>query len=323
MITDLCKLYGVQKLRTSSYHTQMNGQVERMNQTLMRLIGKLDEDKKACWSQYLPDLLLVYKSTRSAVTGYSPHFLFFGQRPQIPADYQFPTVRDPSHTTKLEESVTVTQKRLKEAFAMARRVTSEEAMKQQRYYYRKAGAVALQPGDIVMVHTDRFVGKRKSKDCWQEGGYVVVEQLLDWPIYKVKCPPSTNKRKSVYQILHWNCLMLVPPKEDKPQDPAALQAVAAIVLNADIEPFLEKSDSASAELAKCIPTWLSRPGGDLALHAWLNGEFRSQLQTQTKPETPKSPPDEDNNGISDPDQEHLSSESEEVAPHGFSDLGLD
>ena len=68
---------------------------------------------------------------------------------------------------------------------------------------------------------------------------MVVEQLSDWPVYKVKCPPSANKCKSTYQILHWNHLMLVPPEDDTPQDTAALQAVVAIVLNADIEPFLE------------------------------------------------------------------------------------
>ena len=42
VITDLCKLYGVQKLRMTSYNTQTYGQVEWMNQTLMYLIGKLD-----------------------------------------------------------------------------------------------------------------------------------------------------------------------------------------------------------------------------------------------------------------------------------------
>ena len=31
LITKLCELYGVQKLRTSPYHTQTNGQVEQMN----------------------------------------------------------------------------------------------------------------------------------------------------------------------------------------------------------------------------------------------------------------------------------------------------
>ena len=54
VVEDLCTLYGVKKLRTSSYHAQTNGQVECMNQTLIRLIGKLDEDRKAFWSKYLP-----------------------------------------------------------------------------------------------------------------------------------------------------------------------------------------------------------------------------------------------------------------------------
>ena len=92
VVEDLCKLYGVKKLRTSSYHAQTNGQVERMNQTLIHLIGKLDEDKKACWSKHLPELLMAYNSMRSAVTGYSPHFLLFGRRLRIPVDYLFPTL---------------------------------------------------------------------------------------------------------------------------------------------------------------------------------------------------------------------------------------
>ena len=45
LISNLCKLYGVQKLRTSPYHAQTNGQVERMNQTIIRMIGKLEQDK--------------------------------------------------------------------------------------------------------------------------------------------------------------------------------------------------------------------------------------------------------------------------------------
>ena len=49
LITNLCELYGVQKLRTLPYHAQTKGQVERMNQTIIRMIGKLEQDKKACW----------------------------------------------------------------------------------------------------------------------------------------------------------------------------------------------------------------------------------------------------------------------------------
>ena len=164
VITHLCELYGVQKLRTSPYHAQTNGQVERMNQMIIRMISKLEEDKKACWSEHLPELLMAYNATRSTVTGYSPYYLLFGRRPRIPVDYLFPTLRDSPHQTKMEVSVVAMQKRLKEAFAVARHLTSEEAAKQCHYYDHKAGAVALQPGDVVMVCTDGFVGKRKVKN---------------------------------------------------------------------------------------------------------------------------------------------------------------
>ena len=120
VITHLCELYGVQKLRTSPYHAQTNGQVERMNQTIIRMIGKLEAEKKACWSEHLLELLMAYNATCSAVTRYSPYYLLFGRRPRIPVDYLFPTLHDSSHQTKMEVSVTAMQRRLKEAFAVAR-----------------------------------------------------------------------------------------------------------------------------------------------------------------------------------------------------------
>ena len=138
VITHLCELYGVQKLRTSPYHAQTNGQVEHINQTIICMISKLEEDRKACWSEHLPELLLAYNATCSAVTGYSPYYLLFGRRPRIPVDYLFPTLHDSPHQTKMEVSVAAMQKRLKEAFTVARRLPSEEVAGQCHYYDRKA-----------------------------------------------------------------------------------------------------------------------------------------------------------------------------------------
>ena len=233
----LCDLYGVQKLRTSPYHAQTNGQVERMNQTIIRMIGKLEEDKKACWSEHLPKLLLAYNATCSTVTGYSPYYLLFGRRPRIPVDYLFPTLRDSPHQNKMEVSVAAMQKRLKEAFAIARCLTSEEVAKQCCYYDCKAGAVALQPGDVVMVHTDGFVGKRKVKDQWEDRGFIVESQLEDWPVYKVKCLTSDDRQKPKYWILYQNCLLLVA-NEDASSIPGQAQAKETpTVSNATPEAF--------------------------------------------------------------------------------------
>ena len=57
LVEELCSAFGIQKCRTTAYHTQCNGQVECFHQTLFRMIGKLSRDKKAQWEQHLPELL--------------------------------------------------------------------------------------------------------------------------------------------------------------------------------------------------------------------------------------------------------------------------
>ena len=166
-----------------------------MNQTIIRMIGKLEQDKKAHWSEHLPEMPSAYNGTYSVVTGYSPYFLSFGRKARMPVDYLFPTLHDLPHQTKMEVSVAVMQKRLKEAFAVARHLTSQKAAKQWCYYDCKAGAVALQPGDVVMAHTDGFVGKQKVKDQWEEGGFIFESQLEDWLVYKVRCLTTDAKQK--------------------------------------------------------------------------------------------------------------------------------
>ena len=137
----------------------------------------------------------------------------------------------------MEVSVVAMQKRLKEAFAVARCLTSEEAAKQCCYYDSKAGAVALQPGDVVMVCTNGFVGKQKVKDRWEDGGFIIESQLEDWPINRVKCPTSDDKRKPKYQILHQSRLLLVT-NEDASDIPGQAQAEATpTVSNATPEVF--------------------------------------------------------------------------------------
>ena len=299
IIMHLCELYGVQKLRTSPYHAQTNGQVERMNQTIIHMIDKLEEDRKACWSEHLPELLLAYNATHSTVMGYSPYYLLFGRRPRIPVDYLFPTLHDSPHQTKMEVSVAAMQKRLKEAFTVVRCLTSEEVARQCRYYDRKAGAVALQPGDVVMVCTDGFVGKQKVKDHWEDGGFIVESQLEDWPVYKVKCPTSDDRQKPKYQILHRNRLLLITD-EDASSIPGQAQAkMTPIVSNATPEAFPE----GTGLLEKLRPSLVTRQGGDMTSRVWLNGEFRTKPWTQTVPEATQSPPDLIGDEVSEPESE--------------------
>ena len=306
LIMNLCELYGVQKLRTSPYHAQTNGQVERMNQTIIRMIGKLEQDKKARWSEHLPEMLAAYNGTHSAVTGYSPYFLLFGRKARMPVDCLFPTLHDSPHQARMEVSVAAMQKRSKEAFAVARHLTSQEAARQRRYYNRGAGAVALEPGDVVMVCADGFEGKRKVKDQWEDGGFVVESQLEDWPVYRVWCPTSDAKQRPKYCILHRNHLLLVTD-EDNP-------VVSGQLAQAEVNPFvsnatLEAKGEDEGPLGP-LPSLLTRQEGDTTSRVWLNGEFHTRPWTQLMSRAPESPPDQSGDEVSDLESGMSDSESE-------------
>ena len=306
LISNLCELYGVQKLRILPYHAQTNGQVERMNQTIIRMIGKLEEDKKACWSEHLPEMLSAYNGTCSVVTGYSPYFLLFGRKSRMPVDCLFPTLCDSPHQAKMEVSVAAMQKRLKEAFTVARHLTSQEAARQRHYYDHKAGAVALQPGDVVMVCTDGFVGKRKVKDRWEDGGFIVESQLEDWPVYKVRCPTSDAKQKPKYWILYRNCLLLVTDEDDAVVPGQSAEAkVSPVVSNATPEAAVEDEGPSGP-----LPSLLTRQEGDMTSQVWLNGESCTKPWTQMMSRAPESPPDQLGDEVSDLESGMSDSESE-------------
>ena len=46
VISAMCSLLGVEKIRTTPYHLQMNGSAERVHQTLQRMIGKIRPGEK-------------------------------------------------------------------------------------------------------------------------------------------------------------------------------------------------------------------------------------------------------------------------------------
>ena len=306
LITNLCELYGVQKLRTFSYHTQTNGQVERMNQTIICMICKLEQDKKACWSKHLPEMQSAYNGTRSVVTGYSPYFLLFGRKARMPVDYLFPTLCDSPHQTKMEVSVAAMQKRLKEAFAVARHLTSQEAAKQRCYYDHKAGAVALQPGDVVMVCTDGFVGKQKVKDQWEDGGFILESQLEDWPVYKDRCLTTYAKQKPKYQILHRNHLLLTTNEDDTVIAGQQAQAeVTPTISNATLEASMDGEGS-----FRPLPPLVIQQEGDMTSWVWLNGKFHTLPWTQTMSKASESPLDQIENEVSDLKPDLSDSETE-------------
>ena len=205
VISELCDLLGVTKIRTSPYHPQTNGTIERVHQTLRRMIAKTDPDKRAKWPSHLGPILIAYNVTRSLITGYLPYFLMFGRRPRLPVDLLFPTVRWDENSWTTDKYVTSLYHKLKSALASAGDTAILEAQRQKRLYDRKAGAVELHPGDKVLVKLDTFRGQwQKLKNRWGDALHTVVKCVADRiPVYEVK--NDANKKR---QVLHRARLLL-------------------------------------------------------------------------------------------------------------------
>ena len=204
VITALCDILNVKQLRTSTYHPQTNGSVERAHQTLIRMVSKLDPKHKHRWPDHISSICHAYNATRSQVTGYSPHFLMFGRRPRLPIDLLFPTVRRDA-IKGVNEYVTTLYEHLKCATSLARATADKEAQRFKRIYNRRAGAVALRPGDKVLTRLDAFIGaRRKLKNRWHSQIHTVVRRVADGvPTYVVR-----NDSNGKEDVFHRECLLL-------------------------------------------------------------------------------------------------------------------
>ena len=206
VIMAMCSLFGVEKIRTTPYHPQTNRLAERVHQTLQRMIGKLDPEKRRKWPAHIGSIIIAYNSTRSLVTGYSPYYLMFGRRPRLPIDLLFPMHRMQMLTRTIDKYVASLYNRLRESLAIAQDCAVKEAQRQKRLYDRKVGAIELRPGDYVLVRLDAFRGqRRKLKNLWGDDLHTVVTRMVDGiPAYVVK-NDRTGKKKVVHQarLLLW------------------------------------------------------------------------------------------------------------------------
>jgi hypothetical protein len=64
LIKEMCSLLGIKKTRTTPYHPCRNP-VESLNQTLLEMLGTLEEEDKVRWRDFVQPLVNAYNCTRN------------------------------------------------------------------------------------------------------------------------------------------------------------------------------------------------------------------------------------------------------------------
>jgi transposase InsO family protein len=89
LIAEMCKILGIVKSRTTPYHPQSDGLVERFNRTLLDMLATAATDYPFDWQQHLRPLCMAYNTSVHTTTGYSPFYLMFGRQARMPIDIAY------------------------------------------------------------------------------------------------------------------------------------------------------------------------------------------------------------------------------------------
>ena len=204
LIQDLCKIAGVDKIKTTPYHPMSNGQCERFNKTLCDMLGTLSVEDKADWKSHISAMTHAYNCTQNASTGYSPYYLMFGRQPRLPLDVRFGLFRNLSSSTfSKSKYIDRLKKRLDFAYEKANQSQIKESQRQKTRYDKKTKNIFLEKGDLVLVRIVAHKGRHKIQNKWEDEEYVIIDHPdPSIPVYKVK-PVSGGKER----ILHRNLLL--------------------------------------------------------------------------------------------------------------------
>ena len=254
LIKELCKIARVEKFRTTPYHPMGNGQVERFNQTLLKMLGTLEDYQKSDWKAHVPTLVHAYNATFHDSTGYSPYFLMFGRHPRLAVDAFLGLNSDSLSSTTQTEYVRKLRDRISFAYKKAQEVSKKASAKHKLNYDLRARSSVLRPGDRVLVRNAGVRGKCKLADRWEKDPYLVIDQPNDdVPVYMVKREGSRSKTRFLHRnfLLPFMCLPWMDEEEESevPELPQGNQVVNLLEEMQSVDAISDLSSDPGSEAA--------------------------------------------------------------------------
>ncbi|XP_033176595.1 uncharacterized protein LOC117151651 [Bombus impatiens] len=142
---DYCREEGIQHVRTTTGIPRANGQVERVNRTLIPLLTKLSAPTPDKWFKHLETAQRYLNAAPNVSTNAAPFQLLFGTRMRLRDDPQISQLIE-------DEQAAVFQKERDQLRADAKRRIEEIQIRNKRAYNRRRKkATAYRTGDLVAI----------------------------------------------------------------------------------------------------------------------------------------------------------------------------
>ena len=198
--TQLCQFLQIEKTRTTPYHPQSDGLVERFNRTLLNMLSTCSMEHPSDWDLYLSKLCLAYNSSVQSTTGYFPFFLMFGLEARLPIDLIY-NLNGEQEETADSTYVNKQREQFAEAYEKVRQNVSQKQCYQSQQYNRRIHGKPFDKGELVWLFnpTIKKGQSRKFHRPWG-GPYRICEKLSD-VTYRVQ-HTGNNKCK----VVHFNRL---------------------------------------------------------------------------------------------------------------------
>lgn len=182
-------LLGIRHIKTSAYHPETDGMVERYNGTLKSGLRKYLDHFGGEWQKALPYLLFAFRELPHSATGYSPFELLYGRNPRGPLDVLKEQWQEPE---SVKESVVSYLLGVYDKLELARGIpdASEEANKtsMKAAYDVGSRARSFSVDDLVLVLLPTSSNKLLAQ--WQ-GPFPVTAKLGE-TTYRVRTGTGTD-----------------------------------------------------------------------------------------------------------------------------------
>ena len=200
----LCQLLGIQRTRTTAYHPQGNGQVERFNRSVEAVLAKMVGEHHRDWDKHLQKALFAYRTSLHDTTGYSPYLANFGRSPALPVDVMLGRVDVEENSDRtVSQYIKDVQRTLKGAYDTIRINLEVTQKKRKDAFDGQCAGIDFKIGDRVWLFNPAIkTGHTKKLSSLWRGPYTVIDRLSSVN-YKIQLIGTTKT-----QIVHRNRLKI-------------------------------------------------------------------------------------------------------------------